>query len=336
MVEFRIHFIYNEHKLSYKRCQIMSRKKKTIIEYRHYSLPINFPVLLLSGDRWRISDIKSEHLHFHGCLEIGICHSDNGIMEIAGDSVPFKAGDVTCVPRFLPHTTYSVPGTASLWSYIFFAPEELFKNLLGSPDNNFERPLSPMKISNYILNKEKYPKVYYLASAIVDELRDQNPFYRESAQGLLLSLYIELMRIYSKNEKLADQETEHNLEGTFVFSPVLEFIYKNYMTPINIDFLADLCHLSTTHFRRIFHEIMGTSPIEFINSTRIDEACKLLKSTEASILSISEQVGFYSLSSFNRCFARLIGQSPREWRKRVMQAEVQSAKASILEFTGWL
>jgi AraC-like DNA-binding protein len=314
----------------------MPRKKKTIIEYRHYSLPVNFPVFLLSGERWRISDIKSEHLHFHNCLEIGICHSDSGIMEFQGDSVPFKAGDITCVPRHLPHTTYSSPNTASLWSYIFFAPEELFKNLFRNSDNNFERPMSAMKISSYILSKEKYPKVHTLAITIVDELKHQNPYYRESAQGLLLSLYIELMRIYSKKENSEERKADHNLEQTFVISPVLDFIYKNYMSSITIEFLADLCHLSTTHFRRMFHEIMGSAPLEFVNSTRIDEACKLLRSTEDSILSISEQVGFHSISSFNRCFSKLIGESPREWRNKTLQSEAQSAKASILEFTGWI
>jgi AraC family transcriptional activator of mtrCDE len=314
----------------------MAKKKKTVIEYRHYNLPVNFPVFLLSGDRWRISDIKSEHLHFHNCLEIGICHSDSGIMEIEGKSVSFKAGDVTCIPRHLPHTTYSSPNTASLWSYIFFSPEELFKNLFRSSDNNFERPMSAMKISNYILSNEEHPKVYTLATTIVDELKQQNPYFRESAHGLLLSLYIELLRIYSKNEKLTDHETERNLEGNFVIFPVLEYIYKNYMTPITIDFLADLCHLSTTHFRRRFHEIMGTAPLDFINSTRIEEACKLLKSTEDSILSISEQVGFHTISSFNRCFSKLMGESPREWRKQALQAEAKSAKAAILEFTGWV
>jgi AraC-like DNA-binding protein len=314
----------------------MTKKKKTVIEYRHYNLPINFPVFLLSGERWRISDIKSEHLHFHNCLEIGICHSDSGIMELEGNSVPFKEGDVTCIPRYLPHTTYSSPNTSSLWSYIFFSPEELFKNLFRSSYNNFEQPMSAMRISNYILTKEKYPKIHTLATTIVDELRNQNPYYKESAHGLLLSLYIELLRIYSNKENLVDQETDQNLKGTFVITPVLEYIYKYYMTPITIDFLADLCHLSTTHFRRKFHEIMGTAPLDFINSTRIDEACKLLKSTEDSILSISEQVGFHSISSFNRCFAKLMGDSPRDWRKGVLLAEAQSAKASILEFTGWV
>ncbi|MGV2886879.1 helix-turn-helix domain-containing protein [Paenibacillus taichungensis] len=314
----------------------MVKKKKPVIEYRHYSLPINFPVLLLSGERWKISDIKSEHLHFHNHLEIGICHSDSGIMEIKGESVPFKAGDVTFIPRYLPHTTYSSPNEASLWSYLFFSPEDLFQqSFKNSAYSNFEPNLRAIKGLNCILNREEHPRIYTLATSVVEELKQKNPFYQESAYGLMLSLYIELLRIHSRNEPLADQETEHSLIGDLVISPVLEYITKNYMSPITIDFLADLCHLSTTHFRRKFHEIMGTAPLDFLNSTRIEEACKQLKSTDASILSISEQVGFQSISNFNRCFAKLMGQSPKAWRKGA-QIEVQSAKASILEFSGWV
>jgi AraC-like DNA-binding protein len=188
---------------------------------------------------------------------------------------------------------------------------------------------------NCIVNKEEHPKVYTLATSVVEELKQKNPYYQESAYGLLLSLYIELLRIHSRNELLAEQETEQNLKGDFVISPVLEYITKNYMTPITIDDLADLCHLSTTHFRRKFHEIMGSAPLDFLNSTRIEEACKHLKSTDASILSISEQVGFQSISSFNRCFSKLMGESPKQWRKGA-HTEAQSAKASILELTGWV
>ncbi|WP_306294962.1 helix-turn-helix domain-containing protein [Paenibacillus kribbensis] len=46
---------------------------------------------------------------------------------------------------------------------------------------------------------------------------------------------------------------------------------------------------------------------------------------------ISEQVGFQSISSFNRCFSKFIGESPKQWRKGA-----QSSKASLLEFTGWV
>src|SRR4029078_2850558 len=116
----------------------MPKPKKPVIEYRHYSLPIDFPVLLLSGERWKISDMKSEHLHFHNHMEIGICYSDGGVMEIKGENVPFRADDVTFLPLYLPHTTYSSPNTASRWAYLFFSPEELFQHSLKTPQSNME------------------------------------------------------------------------------------------------------------------------------------------------------------------------------------------------------
>ena len=46
----------------------MPRHKKPYIEFRDYNLPARFPVLLLSGEEWRISDIPSPRLHIHNCL----------------------------------------------------------------------------------------------------------------------------------------------------------------------------------------------------------------------------------------------------------------------------
>lgn len=336
----------------------MSRRKKIITEYRHYSLPLNFPVLLLSGERWRISEKKSNRLHFHNCLEIGLCHSDSGIMEIEDTPMQFKAGDVTCIPRHLPHTTYSSPGEESLWSYIFVDPEELFRNLFNGSAKNFESPMARIKNYRHIMNKEEYPKVYFLVSSIIEELLEQKNNYQDSVRGLMLSLYIELLRIHyaentnpvenaNRTENLKYNEVTKTSENTkpagkkendniLVISKALDFIHKNYMQSISIDDLADICHLSVSHFRRTFHEIMGAAPLDFLNSTRIDEACRLLRSTEESILTISEQVGFHSISSFNRSFMKLMGVPPRVWRKQTLQSEANSSKASILEFTGWM
>ena len=47
----------------------MAKSKRAVTEYRSYYLPTHFPVLLLSGDYWKISDIPSGSLHFHNCLE---------------------------------------------------------------------------------------------------------------------------------------------------------------------------------------------------------------------------------------------------------------------------
>ncbi len=79
----------------------MAKHVRTITECRNYYLAPHFPVLLLTGEHWKISNVPSDRLHFHNCLEIGICHSDSGCMEFYGETIPFKEGDVTFIPRLV-------------------------------------------------------------------------------------------------------------------------------------------------------------------------------------------------------------------------------------------
>lgn len=312
----------------------MAKAPKTITEYRQYHLPIHFPVLLLHGNRWRISDVKSGRLHFHNCLEIGICHSDSGIIEFEGIPVTFRSGDMTCIPKNLPHTTYSNKGEESLWSYIFVDTDELFRGFLYNNAAGVQTPITSVRNFPKLMNKSDHPKVHFLITTIIDELLDRKANYQTSVKGLLLSLYIELERIQSFEEK--SKTIDSSSDNALVITPALDYIYSNYMLQFPIDYLADLCHLSVTHFRRMFHTIMGTSPLDFIINTRISRACVLLRSTEDSILSISEQVGFHSISSFNRCFIKTMKVSPRVWRNQTLQSEAKPGKQSIVEFSGWV
>ena len=123
-----------------KREKDMAKRKNIITEYRNYYLPPHFPVIALSGDYWKISDRPS-------CLEIGICHSDSGCLEFYGEPAPFKEGDITVIPRNVPHTTYSSPGLASHWSYIYIDPKELFRNLLPATWQNHD--LTAYSLNNF-------------------------------------------------------------------------------------------------------------------------------------------------------------------------------------------
>ncbi len=323
----------------------MAKPKNSVTEYRNYDLPMQFPVLLLSGEHWKISDIPSGRLHFHNCLEIGVCHSESGFMKISGETVFFQAGDVTVIPKNVPHTTYSTPGTESHWSYIYLDPKELFRNLLPATWQNHDLTgYSPNSLQP-ILSREQYPQIYNLAISVIRELEEQKPSFQISAKGLLLSLYIEIYRIESsekngggadQKEKESPQETKAERENALVIAPALNYIEENYMQQFTIEYLADLCHWSPTHFRRVFHDIMGTSPLDFVNNTRIAKACHLLRSTEESVLNISETVGFRSVSSFNRYFIRIMRMSPRDYRKQVPNSDKKTENPSIMEYAGWL
>lgn len=307
----------------------MSKPKKVITEYRHYELSPEFPLLVLHGDRWHISDVKADRLHFHNCLEIGVCHSHEGWLDLGDHSVAYKAGDFTLIARNYPHTTYSTPGGKSLWSYIFVDLDEFFKSqsLL-----NTSGALLP-SLSYYIGNKETSPRLYSYIMAVIDEMTEKQQGYITSVTGLMAAILIEITR-------LCEHETpvQKTLANTSMLSihPALNYIHDNYMQQFPIELLADMCHLSVTHFRRTFNTIMGISPLEFVNNTRIEHACLLLSSTDLSILEISEQVGFHSVSSFNRAFVKLMDCSPREWRKKNGNSESVMKKKSVLEYHGWL
>ena len=238
----------------------MSKPKKAVIEYRNYFLPLQFPILLLSGDYWKISDVPSGRLHFHNCLEIGICHSDGGTLEFSGQTLTFKEGDVTCIPRNVPHTTYSNKGTESHWSYLFLDPEELFRNQLPNSWKNYDLSITSFTNYKYILNQNTYPLVHNLITQIIKEMEDQKPGYQLSARGMLLALYIELYRIQHEGKIIQDENMEHILPAENASSfPALDYIEHNYAL-VTIEDLANLCYWSPTHFRRVFHEIMGISP----------------------------------------------------------------------------
>ena len=314
----------------------MSKKKNVITEYRNYYLPADFPIFLLNGDHWKLSDVKSKRLHFHNCLEIGICHSESGYMEFYGEPFYFKAGDITIVPRNIPHTTYSSLGTESLWTYLFLNLNELLSSMMPV---GWKKDLARIQEKPYILHGADHPKLYALLMQTIDELKEKRPNYQHSVRGLVLVLYIEFLRIQSEQAQTSGDKSAHSKEdatpNALSIAPALNYMEQNYMQSFSIDYLAELCHWSPTHFRRVFHEIMGLSPLEYLTNVRISLACSLLQSTEQSILDISEAVGFHSLSSFNRSFAKLVSVSPREFRKK-HSWDKSGDRSYIEEYSGWL
>lgn len=264
-------------------------------------------------------------------------------MEFYGVPHAFHSGDITCIPKNIPHTTYSNKNDPSLWSYIFFNPNDMIKQVIQSPGHFMD---SSFANSNYFfqVNKDENPYMHTLVLSIIREMTEQKSHYKDSTKGLLLAFSVELIRYQEQaiKDKAIHKDSESpireaaNNANTNVLAPALDYIEQHYMQQFSIDDLAIMCHLSETHFRRLFSSCIGSSPIDFITYTRIMAACNLLRSTQDSILEISEAIGFRSVSSFNRSFQKIMNQTPREYRNEMIERDNKLAKQSIIEYTGWL
>jgi len=307
----------------------MRKSQKTVIEYRAYDLPADLPVVYLGGDQWHISDVKSSRLHFHNCLEVGICRSDSGTIVFEDKPTPFRAGDVTVVSRNILHTTYSSPGESSLWTYMFMQPELLIPPYLHQSIQGAGLLTEIEQNIFAIFPRTNYPQVYFLADRIAENLKSKPLNYVVDVQALCVSFMIELMRIHTDSPLF----TKGNITGNaLVLAPALDFLHDNYHQQFGIDKLADLCRMSLANFRRVFREIIGCSPLDFVHRTRITQARNLLRGTNLSMLEISERVGYMSVSGFNRHFAEENGVSPSEWRK----SNTELPKQNISFYSGWM
>jgi AraC-like DNA-binding protein len=104
--------------------------------------------------------------------------------------------------------------------------------------------------------------------------------------------------------------------------------------PISLHDMSRVAYLSTFHFNRVFHQITGLPPTQFISAMRLDEAKRLLLNTNLSITDICFEVGYNSLSTFTRRFTERVGLGPREFRylaERITSASVESLCAHYAE-----
>lgn len=84
---------------------------------------------------------------------------------------------------------------------------------------------------------------------------------------------------------------------------------------INLDDAAREAGLSPFHFLRLFRNVLGVTPHQYLVRSRLRRAAKLLAEEERAITEIAFDVGFGDLSNFVRSFHRAAGVSPRAFRQ---------------------
>ena len=94
--------------------------------------------------------------------------------------------------------------------------------------------------------------------------------------------------------------------------PALSALVQHYQKNEKIAYYADLCGMSEAGFRRLFREYVGTSPVEYRNTLRLQEAKARLQSGEYTVSEAAESVGFTNLSFFIRLYKKKYGYTPKK------------------------
>lgn len=139
---------------------------------------------------------------------------------------------------------------------------------------------------------------------------EQEVGYEIILQRALLDIWLKLYCLYREKESHQYRKSR-NVDAA---KRMMLYIREHLTDSITVKDLAGSVFLSERECYRIFRECLHTTPANYMISCRLQEACRLLTGTNASVTEIAYSCGFGSCSYFCRRFVREIGCTPNEYR----------------------
>jgi AraC-like DNA-binding protein/ligand-binding sensor protein len=129
----------------------------------------------------------------------------------------------------------------------------------------------------------------------------------------LLTIFAQHLSMLS-NQVVVQQE---NAEPPVILR-AKEFIQEHQTENLRLGHVAKACNTSTFYFCKMFKKVTGINFTDYLSRVRIEKSKNLLLNPNLRVSEIAFEVGFQSLTHFNRVFKKILGQSPTEYRMQLL------------------
>jgi AraC-like DNA-binding protein len=143
------------------------------------------------------------------------------------------------------------------------------------------------------------------------------PSKQHEAMVKLLTIFAQHLSMLS-NQVVVQQE---NAEPP-VITRAKEFIQEHQTENLRLGHVAKACNTSTFYFCKMFKKITGINFTDYLSRVRIEKSKNLLLNPNLRVSEIAFEVGFQSLTHFNRVFKKILGQSPTEYRVQLLGSHI--------------
>lgn len=110
-------------------------------------------------------------------------------------------------------------------------------------------------------------------------------------------------------------ELQHFQQSNPYVTKIRDYLQQHYTEKVTVQKVADHIRLNEVYCGALFSRETGETILNYTNQLRITKAAELLKYSTDSITEIAEEVGFEELYYFSRVFKKIIGVSPKEYRR---------------------
>lgn len=265
-------------------------------------------------------------MHAHDFIELVLFAQGTSLHTYAGKQYRLAPGDLVVIHPGEPHS-YEHGRRARIFNCLFL-PETIAPDLeyLRRVDGFFDlvvvepffRREAGLRDVLHLDQAERL-RAQDLLREMMRELERKKPGYEAAARAMLVQLLVLAARAHAaRREKRSSDESEVLAGKRTLIRDCIAYIEENYAEEIRLETLAGRSFLSPDHFSKVFKRLTRKTPIEFINSLRVDKAKHLLGTTSQSVTEIAFKTGFHDSNYFARQFKKITKMTPKQYRARAL------------------
>lgn len=268
----------------------------------------DFPIGFYHLDKTHPKYIMQHHWH----REIEIVRIISGALAVTlnNKEIEAYAQDIIFVNSEVVHG--AVPKSKDcVYECVVFDPQKVILN----SDNGQKLAQGLVNHTLFLFHRIKPEKAqtHSAANSLFDAFSYPREYRQISVIGKIYELFaaICMEKIFTDNSSYANFLKDKNL---IKLKHSIEFIRENYKSQLSLEDISDAVGVSPKYFCVIFKSMTGMTAFEYLNTYRIEKACKALISTDLPITEIAFSHGFNDLSYFIKTFKKHKSVTPKHFR----------------------
>ena len=278
--------------------------------------PPSFPVFAHAFRHER----EYHSLHDHDFLEIVFVLSGSGYHKTSSRKHRIKKGDVYLIEPGAAHS-YLVESTVDIIN-LLTTPAYLRSLIVSEdaaavfPEGFFRDVFEGDGRSVHTIGLSPGNALYTgsLLDGIIRDMQSKQAGFRTLVRARLAEFVVLLSHAVSKQRSL---HTPMRAKREKRLALVTGYLRERLASDIDLNDVAAFVSCNPSYLSRFFRQETGYTMFEYLNELRIERACELLASSNRPVLDIALEVGYNSISFFNRIFKRITGVSPKVYRGRM-------------------
>ena len=266
-------------------------------------------------------DLRTEPVpwHWHEELEVLVVSEGSVLAAAGGEKYRLETGEGLFINAGVLHGDWPLnTGACRLHSMVFHP-----RLVGGSPDSVFwQKYLQPLLTDPSRPCAVLRPRVEWQRTAIeameqaFRAVVNEVPGYEFKTRAALSELLFQL----ESHAPAVQAMPKKALRSADRIKTMLQFIQEHYTEEVSVEQIAASASISPSECLRCFHDMIGTTPNQYLRDQRAQRAAELLCGTGLRVSEIALQCGFQDASYFARAFRQVYGCGPTEYRRQARRA----------------